>query len=212
MLPAADLVFLLVPALIIVAWRGWRRVSRLQLLLRCILVIYAFGVIGVTMFPLPVVPSEISMRREWVRSTPGYPRLQYNLVPGKVFTDMAQAVREDTHHGSSLVSSLWLFGKGPLGNLVMLLPLGYLLPWLSAGLRPWRHTMAIVVSTTLTIELIQLLGSLAYGFPYKRFDVDDILLNSLGGLIGFALWKLTARLLERLSGIQATVSRRAEQR
>ena len=58
--------------------------------------------------------------------------------------------------------------------------------------------MALVALTTLTVELLQLLGTVAYGFPFKRFDVDDLWINTLGGLTGYGLWKIMAPLLERL--------------
>jgi len=196
MLPGADLVFLAVPALVWCVWRSWSRVSRTQLLVRCVLVVYLFGVVGVTMFPLPVVPSEISIRRDWVRTTPGYPSLHYNLVPGaSIGNAISDALQSHRDVGGSLASSLWLLLAPFLGNVAMLLPLGFLLPLLSARWRRWWRTAALVAATTVTIEVAQLLGSLAYGFPYKTFDVDDIWLNFLGGVIGYGLYKLLALVL-----------------
>jgi glycopeptide antibiotics resistance protein len=93
------------------------------------------------------------------------------------------------------VDSLWFYGRAPLGNLVMLIPLGFMLPWLAARWRRWWRAMTVVLATTLVIELTQLFGTLAYGFPYKRFDVDDIWLNFVGGMAGYGLYRLTERLL-----------------
>lgn len=66
-----------------------------------------------------------------------------------------------------------------VGNVVVFLPFGYLLP------RIWRaaeHGVVCIGTAFLTvvgIELFQLLS--AFGI----FDVDDILLNCLGALLGY---------------------------
>ena len=101
------------------------------------------------------------------------------------------------HHdiGGSLASSLWLLLAPFLGNVALLMPLGFMAPWLSARYRSWGRVAAVALATTVTIETLQFVGSLAYGFPYKRFDVDDIWLNLLGGLIGYGIYKLVAPML-----------------
>ena len=41
---------------------------------------------------------------------------------------------------------------------------------------------------TLSIELVQLVISLSYGFPYRTVDINDVMLNLSGVMIGFALF------------------------
>jgi len=192
MLEATHLVFVAVPALVLCAWLSWSRVSHLKTILRCILVLYLLGVIGITLFPLPVLPSTISVER--AAGPAGH--IQHNLVPGKCFTDASRAAEEAKRHGYGAASSLWLYIKPVVGNLLMLLPLGYLLPWVSDRWRRWWRTVAAVAATTVAIEILQLLGTIAYGFSYKSFDVDDLWLNLLGGLMGYGLFRLTAPSLE----------------
>lgn len=68
-----------------------------------------------------------------------------------------------------------------LGNVVMFLPFGFSLPLLWRGWH-WRRTLLLGLAATGGIESWQLLIG-------RYFDVDDILLNTLGVLCGFLLWK-----------------------
>jgi glycopeptide antibiotics resistance protein len=81
-----------------------------------------------------------------------------------------------------------------VGNFVLLLPLGIYIPLLynTKGISKITKWIFLV---TLGIEIIQLLfssiDSIYNEFPYRKaFDIDDLLLNTLGGLVGFGLYKL----------------------
>ncbi len=49
--------------------------------------------------------------------------------------------------------------------------------------------MAVMVS--LGIEILQLAISTVVGFPYRVFDVDDLILNTAGAALGWAGWRVT---------------------
>lgn len=68
-------------------------------------------------------------------------------------------------------------------NLLMLVPLGYLIPICFGWLRKWWRTLLAGFSVSLLIECSQLI------FHRGWFDVDDIFLNSLGAWIGYGLYK-----------------------
>ena len=77
------------------------------------------------------------------------------------------------------------------GNAILLFPLGIYLPLLYNT--SFRVSSIIVFSTTLGIELIQLIGStidsIYREYPYiKAFDVDDLILNISGAIVGFGLY------------------------
>ena len=67
-----------------------------------------------------------------------------------------------------------------LGNVILFVPFGYIV---SSYIKPknmWTNTI-IAVIVSCTIELVQLqIG--------RSFDVDDILLNTLGCIIGFLIY------------------------
>ncbi|MBD5511471.1 MAG: VanZ family protein [Lachnospiraceae bacterium] len=77
-----------------------------------------------------------------------------------------------------------------IGNIIAFIPLGYLMPRLHKIFENLFVCMATALLFILGIELFQLFS--AFGI----FDVDDILLNGLGTLIGylcFVLMKLLAK-------------------
>ncbi|WP_380162822.1 VanZ family protein [Kineococcus sp. R86509] len=70
-------------------------------------------------------------------------------------------------------------------NVLMTVPFGVLLPLVVR----WRYELMVLacVGVTLIIETGQLLGSLAAGWAWRAFDVNDLLNNTVGGLLGLAL-------------------------
>lgn len=85
----------------------------------------------------------------------------------------------------------WFWMRNALGNLVLLLPIGLLGPIAIALDRWWRVALlALLVSTA--IELMQL------AVPDRSADVDDVIVNVAGALIGYAVFSLVrARLRSR---------------
>jgi len=67
-----------------------------------------------------------------------------------------------------------------LGNIIALVPLGFLLPFIFKKLK-WKYCLMIALATGLAIEITQVI--LKVGI----FDIDDVILNGLGVIIGF--WK-----------------------
>lgn len=75
---------------------------------------------------------------------------------------------------------------GMVLNAVMFAPLGFLLPLYFERYRHWGRTLAAGFLTSLTVELIQLI-------TFRATDVDDLIMNTLGTLVGFLLAKLIFR-------------------
>ena len=71
-----------------------------------------------------------------------------------------------------------------LGNVIGFVPLGFLLPIIRRKKTFSFLCVIFVFLFSLTIEMIQLL------FRIGVFDVDDLLLNTLGGLIGYLIYLL----------------------
>lgn len=70
-------------------------------------------------------------------------------------------------------------------NVLMTIPFGVLLPLVVR----WRYEALVLacVGVTLVIETGQFLVSAAVGWSWRAFDVNDLLLNTIGGLLGLAL-------------------------
>lgn len=80
------------------------------------------------------------------------------------------------------------------GNVAAFIPCGFFLPIISRRSRRWYNTVLLSFLFSLTVEIIQLAGKVG------SFDVDDLLLNTLGGMLGFVLYRLvqTFRIRRRL--------------
>jgi len=74
-----------------------------------------------------------------------------------------------------------LFVKNIIGNVIMFVPYGFFAT-LYADLRKGRSAFLLVALASLSIECTQLMIG-------RIFDVDDILLNVMGGMIGFYFYR-----------------------
>lgn len=68
-------------------------------------------------------------------------------------------------------------------NIVLFVPLGFLSPLVWEKMKKLPNLLAISFCFTLLIEVSQLLNN-------RRTDIDDILLNILGAVVGFGLFQL----------------------
>lgn len=69
------------------------------------------------------------------------------------------------------------------GNVLIFIPLGCLLPALWKRLRRCWKTIPLCAAVSLLIESVQL-------FVGRSVDVDDLILNTLGGALGYLLFAL----------------------
>ena len=74
-----------------------------------------------------------------------------------------------------------------LGNTLLFLPWGFFLPLLWPTFRRFLPIAGMCLGLTCLIEFIQL-------FIGRTVDVDDLILNFLGSIIGAGLWWLIRRL------------------
>lgn len=64
------------------------------------------------------------------------------------------------------------------GNIVGFSPFGFILPLLSKRFQSFKRVVIATFCLSLTFEIIQLV------FKFGSFDVDDLILNTLGGMFG----------------------------
>lgn len=64
-----------------------------------------------------------------------------------------------------------------------LVPFGFFLPIYFARYQKWYRTLTAGITTSLLIEIIQL-------YTFRASDIDDLLMNTLGTVIGFLIAKL----------------------
>ncbi len=100
---------------------------------------------------------------------------QYNLVP---FKEIGRFLRYRKTLGMSAVL------LNLLGNIAAFVPFGAFLPMFSKRCRRFFYTVFYSFELSLLVELLQLV------FRVGSFDVDDLMLNTLGGAIGFLVYTL----------------------
>ena len=133
-------------------------------------VLYVLGLIAFTLYPMPADAAAYCAAHHL---TPQLNPLQFI---GDIRTDGLTAVLQIAF------------------NIVFFLPLGFIMG------RIWRWPLPVTAvlsfATSLFLETMQLTGLMGV-FPcaYRLFDVDDLLWNTTGALIGFALAMLSLRLI-----------------
>jgi glycopeptide antibiotics resistance protein len=144
-------------------------------------------VVEVTLFPIPVSFAEIARFRS---DASLYVSPDLNLVPLRSIIASAHGPEAI---GASVLARNWL------GNLLLLLPLGVMAPLIWSRFRNlWQATL-LFVAVSLSIELAQYIGSFyIFGIRWKSADVDDLIVNVAGALLGFLLTKLLIRVWRAL--------------
>ena len=69
-----------------------------------------------------------------------------------------------------------------IGNVVAFMPFGALIRWVLNRKVRWYEATIYTFVFSLSIEVVQLLTRVGV------FDVDDIILNTIGGLLGFIVY------------------------
>lgn len=99
----------------------------------------------------------------------------YNLIP---FKEIGRFIKYREALG---VNAVFL---NIVGNILAFLPFGAFLPIFSRRCRHFFPTVFYSFELSLLVELLQLV------FKVGSFDVDDLLLNTIGGMLGFFLFTI----------------------
>lgn len=86
-----------------------------------------------------------------------------------------------------------------VGNILIFIPLGVYASWLRHRVATWA-IMLTVASISVAVEIIQ--GILGVGAS----DIDDVMLNCLGGLIGILALTLLSAILRQQSRVRSAIA------
>jgi glycopeptide antibiotics resistance protein len=81
-----------------------------------------------------------------------------------------------------------------VGNILLYVPFGFLLPLVWRWAKTFRFCMWVLLGTSMFFEVLQL--ALVLG----HFDVDDTLLNGIGGALGYLFYLTGFRLMRFKEG------------
>ncbi|MGB4581498.1 MAG: VanZ family protein [Coriobacteriia bacterium] len=151
-----------------------------------VFVLYLSVLVEIAFFPLPFDFQEMAL----LQSSASYIRPEANLIP---FRTIFMALQDVTPMGIRFMI------RNFLGNFLLLLPLGLLMPMLLPNFSHSRRAFAFVAATAFSLEFLQFLGTfLVFRINWRVVDVDDILLNILGGMLGFLCYKTFSSARHRL--------------
>lgn len=89
-----------------------------------------------------------------------------------------------------------LFIRNIIGNILLFLPYGYFASDYLKSKRIWL-TCFLTMLVSITIEVVQLnIG--------RTFDIDDVILNTCGGMLGYVLYRLMEKTKNKLPSIFKT--------
>ena len=104
--------------------------------------------------------------------TPSYD-YHYNFTP---MAEIMRVIKNKSRLGPGYVL------LNLLGNIICFIPYGFFVPILIKKVRKPLTMLAVIFFTTLIVELAQFFTKLGV------FDIDDIILNFLGGVIGYTIF------------------------
>lgn len=77
------------------------------------------------------------------------------------------------------------------GNILVFMPLGYFLPLLMPRFKKFWKVLLISIGLSVVFEISQ------YVFMLGSLDIDDVILNTLGGAIGYGLYAVFSRIFSK---------------
>lgn len=84
---------------------------------------------------------------------------------------------------------LLIGGINLVGNIALLVPIGFLASFIYWKMT-WKESLALAVASGLIIEGMQVVLHIGI------FDIDDVILNALGVMIGYFMFVIFAKLLQ----------------
>jgi len=105
-----------------------------------------------------------------------YMKYSSNFVPFKTISTYINAIFSGNMNLDIPLKNLF-------GNLLMFLPMGIYLPYFIKRLKRISSFSVTFMIILLVIEITQSISRRG------SFDIDDFILNTIGALIGFGVWK-----------------------
>lgn len=149
---------------------------------KILFIIYILLVIRITTFPITIISREASNE---VHAQFGKYIQYYQLIPFKTICGVGS----------------YNFFKQIICNILMFIPFSILVKGIKSNLKGWQVILMGVICS-LFIELLQLCINILTRFPNRVCDIDDLILNSIGVILGYGIYILVSKVsTKRVEGI-----------
>lgn len=139
-------------------------------------IMYITVVVSITVFPLIIDP-EMMVKTD----------KSIILIPFSTITDL---LANATIH--TIILQIF-------GNILMAVPYGVIIPLIVKRKR-WYNYLIYTLAFPVTVELTQLVMCLSTNSFYRTIDIDDVILNSIGIVIGYGIYKILPRFVKDYFG------------
>lgn len=197
MFPIAAMIFTL--PFLIVQYRRHGYIHKLRALILYLLLLYLMNAYFLVLLPMP--------------------SSRHNMAPsGSIMQLIPLQFIQDIIDGSKIIpdqiSTYWSLLREPaflqvIFNIALTVPFGLFLGYYFRT--RWGMCILLSFMLSLSFEVTQVTG--IYGFfdhPYRLFDVDDLITNTLGGIFGFRIAIWINGLLPRIEQLDTNIDRSAK--
>ncbi|PEJ75624.1 VanZ family protein [Bacillus wiedmannii] len=155
-------------------------------LISFLFVIYIGMVVAITLFPIPIgFPTDIENIR-----------LSINIIPfASIIKDIGKI---GIAYDGDVLFMIGLIVRNVGGNILLLMPLGFLAPIIWDKFKKIKNTILLGLAISISIELLQLTESLFSGWG-RITDIDDVVFNVIGSIVGYFIYKITLMLASKLN-------------
>lgn len=199
--------FIIFPLLVLIVtipymiyeYHKYGAITKKRVLIIFSFIFYLLCIYFLVILPLPKIKDVAAYHGRW-----------YNLKLFEFISDLRNAkqfILTDPSTYISLFTSHRIFE--PLFNVLLTIPFGiYLRYYFNKG---WFTTIFYTFLLSLFLEITQLTGLYyLYPRPYRMFDVNDLIANTLGGFFGFGITPIFAHFLPSTLELEEEVLRQSK--
>ena len=169
---------------IIMQYRKYGSILPIRVLIVYSFIFYLLCAYFLVLLPLPPIEEVASYTKPIMQLIPFASLKEFTMNSSLIWNDPA------TYLTALNEPSLYLI----VFNILLTVPFGvYLRYYFQCS---WKKTLLFTFLLTLSFECLQL--SALFGYyprPYRLFDVDDLITNTLGGMLGYAITPVFAHFL-----------------
>lgn len=169
---------------IIMQYRKYGSILPIRVLIVYSFIFYLLCAYFLIVLPLPPIEEVASYTKPIMQLIPFASLKEFTMNSSLIWNDPA------TYLTALNEPSLYLI----VFNILLTVPFGiYLRYYFQCS---WKKTLLLTFLLTLSFECLQL--SALFGYyprPYRLFDVDDLITNTLGGMLGYAITPVFAHFL-----------------